>query len=141
MPLESSFTFRRDVREVGHVSGFIRLFAREHAIDPDAQFAVDLAVEELITNMIKYNPDGSPEIAIGLEKSDGRLIVTLCETDSPEFDPTERTAVDVTASLADRTPGGLGLHLVHRVVDEIYYEHERRRNTIRLVKHLQCDHA
>lgn len=141
MALEESYTFRRDVRELSHVAGFIKVFVAQHAIDSDAHFAVDLAVEELITNMIKYNPGGSPLIEIGLRKAGCQLIVTLCESDSPRFDPTRHEEVDLTAALDDRTPGGLGLHLVRRVVDEVHYEYAGRRNTIRLVKSIQCDHA
>ena len=49
--------------------------------------------------------------------------MTLIEDDAERFDPTAAAAADTTAPLAERTPGGLGLHLVAKLVDSIEYRY------------------
>ena len=105
--------------------------------DEEARFAVELALEEIFTNMVKYNSDGSGRIHIELSSRDGSLVVTLIDPDAPRFDPfTEAADADVDAPLDQRSPGGLGIHLVKKMMDRIEYSHAGRTATITLHKRI-----
>ena len=104
----------------------IRRFFEAEGLDADQRYAFDFTVEELFTNMVKYNPAGGGQLGIALERVTEDVICTLTDPDSPFWDPTSAPEVDVTKSLDDRRPGGLGLHLIRKMVDRYEYHHAGR---------------
>jgi phosphoserine phosphatase len=95
---------------------------------------VDLAVEELFTNMVKYGVGSSAPVRIEIGAIAGGVEVRLIDDDVEPFDITRTPAVDIDAPIEDREPGGLGLHLIRRMVDSVEYEYvkERRQSRITL---------
>lgn len=98
------------------------------------RFPVHLALEELFTNMVKYNPDADGEIDISVDASDAGVTVTLTEYGVDEFDVTTPRDVDTDAPLDARTPGGLGLYLIQNLVDKLEYEYQGRRSRVIFTK-------
>jgi anti-sigma regulatory factor (Ser/Thr protein kinase) len=105
-------------------------------IDPRLLPTVDLAVEELFTNMVKYALGSEAGVAVGMTAIEGGVEVTLVDRDVEPFDITRSPAVDIHAPIEARTPGGLGLHLIRQMVDSIEYEYKEAercsRTTLRL---------
>ena len=99
-------------------------FARQ-GIDPEFLPVVDLAVEELFTNMVKYSTMSSAAVRIDLARIDGGVEVTLTDYDVEPFDVTQAPDADIELPIEQRKPGGLGLHLIRRLVDSIEYEYSR----------------
>jgi phosphoserine phosphatase len=112
---------------VAFTAGF---FARE-GIDDSLRMAVDLTLEELFTNMVKYGGSDSP-VMIRMSRIDGGIEVAIAQDGVGPFDVTAAPDVDVTRPIAQREPGGLGLHLIRRLVDSIDYRYveESRRSLI-----------
>ncbi len=103
-------------------------FAEKQILD------MQLAVEEAFINIVRhgYHGDyGAVQIAIDFLK--GRLTVTM-EDDAPRFDPTKFEEPDFSADLEQRPIGGLGIHLMRSLSDEIKYDFERGRNRLMLIK-------
>jgi len=92
-------------------------------IDPSLRPAVDFAVEELFTNMVKYEPNGAAEVELALAEIPRGVEATLIDRGVDRFDPTQSPEVDVSRPISERRPGGLGLHLVRKMVDTIDYEY------------------
>ena len=84
---------------------------------------IDFAVEELFTNMVKYSTMSRAAVRIELARIDGGVEVTLTDYDVEPFDVTKAPDVDIELPIEQRTPGGLGLHLIRRLVDSIEYEY------------------
>lgn len=84
--------------------------------------AADLVLEELFTNIVKYGRGTGP-VAIGIRAVDGGVEVTLVEPDAEPFDVTQAPRVDIDRPAAQRQPGGLGLHLIRRLVDTLDYRY------------------
>lgn len=115
----------------------LRRYARNAAasagIDEDRSYQLQLAVDEIATNIISYGyKDAGPtaEIAIRAEITDDALVVTL-EDEAPAFDPRLRqmpNAEDLARPLEDRRIGGLGIYLATQGVDRFDYRREGRRN-------------
>ena len=129
-------TFSRSLDSLGDIVSFLKGAADTLSLDEKTTFAVNMAVEELFTNMIKYGIGGDDSIEVGLEKENSRLIIRLVDTNSEPFDLTDLQAVDTEAPLEERRPGGLGIHLVKCLMDEVNYEYKNRITRIRLVKNL-----
>ena len=98
-------------------------------------FAVNLALEELVTNTISYGfADGSEHsITISLHV-DGPDLHVRMEDDAKAFNPLESEGPDLDASLADRPIGGLGIHFVRTKMDDIRYERVGARNVLTMRK-------
>lgn len=111
-------------------------FAARNGISDSLAFKLDLAVEELFINTVKYNPMSSNDILISLSKDGDRLVVSLTDFDVEPFDITKVAAYDSSQPLEKRTPGGLGIHLVRSIADEVSYEYRDRASRITLIKDL-----
>ena len=98
------------------------------------RFPVHLAMEELFTNMVKYNPDAEDDISVEIAIEDGTVRVVFTEFDVDEFDVSRPRQVDTTASLEERMPGGLGLYLLQNIVDELEYDYHDRRSRVIFTK-------
>jgi anti-sigma regulatory factor (Ser/Thr protein kinase) len=92
-------------------------------IDPSLRTLVDLAIEELFTNMVKYSTGSKADVRIEITGIDRGVEVTLIDYDVDRFDVTARPEVDVNLPIEQRRPGGLGLHLIRRLMDSIQYEY------------------
>lgn len=132
-------SFSRSVDNVGAVYRFAEEVFEAAAISEDVRFPVHLALEELFVNLVTYNTAGCRDILIDVGTHDGAVTVTMTDFDAEDFDVTKSRKVDIEASLAERKPGGLGLHLIQHMVDTLQYEHRNHRSRIRFTKEPQQD--
>jgi serine/threonine-protein kinase RsbW len=131
--------FKRELDALGEVFDFLLQFARQNGLDESVSYVLNLAVEELFTNMVKYSPDGAGEIPISIRREGSRLMVTLVDRDVEKFDITRPRSEVIDGRLRERKPGGLGLHLVQQMVDEIRYDYRDRRSEVTIVKRLESE--
>ena len=111
-------------------------FADAHAVPAAVRRSINVALDELLTNTILYGLAGDlGEVTVDAELHADRLEVTLSDNGRP-FDPFTRSAPDTTLSVEDRPIGGLGIHLVRRLVDHVRYERRSDRNVVVLTKWL-----
>ncbi len=103
---------------------------------PAERYAIALAVEEVCANLFEhaYGPGGGP-IAIAIARRAHELVLTICDR-GPPFDPGAAPRPDLRSSLAERPIGGLGWHLVKRLMDEVRYDTGGAINRLTLVKRL-----
>ena len=125
-------------RNIGALEQITRLldeFFAGRSADRYARYAIELAVEEVFTNMVRHNTGGTSEILIDVARLDGEVVVKVTDRDAPPFDPfKEAPPPGVERQLSDRVPGGLGVHLVKRMIDHIEYSHNDRTSTVTLRK-------
>ncbi len=110
-----------------------RFFLSED-VETSIRFPVHFVMEELFTNMVKYQPDNSSDILLAVNTSDGEVTVSLTDYDVDAFDVTVDRKIDTDAPLEERTPGGLGLHLIHKMVDTLDYDYADRQSTVTFTK-------
>jgi serine/threonine-protein kinase RsbW len=128
--------FPRNIAVLDQVFEFVNRYLSVQGISGEAAYSVDLAVEEIFTNLVKYNRSNN-DIDIELECKNTVLTVKLRDHDVDRFDITEVAAVDTTLPLSERKPGGLGLHLTREAMDEIEYSYKNRISTITMRKYLE----
>jgi serine/threonine-protein kinase RsbW len=103
----------------------IRRFVEESALglsaDESIAFALAHAVDECVTNIIGHGYRGRPDsIEIEIDRTGERLTIVLRDH-APPFDPTGVPPPDLTRPLEEREPGGLGLYLARRMIDDWQY--------------------
>lgn len=136
-------SFARSFDSIREIFEFTSEFFARRQVDLRLLPTVDLVVEELFTNMVKYSPAAVAPVRIDLEKVEGGVEVTLTDSGVEPFDVTQAPDVDIDRPIEEREPGGLGLHLIRRLVDSWGYEYSkpRRESTIRFRKTLAGEPA
>ena len=129
--------FKRDLKSLDEIFKFINEFSAKTGVDESVVFTINLVVEELFTNMVKYTSENSNEILLELKKNADDLIIHLTDFDVDPFDINKTAEVDTKQSLEERRVGGLGIHLVKQMMDKIEYEYKDRQSKIILIKHLE----
>jgi anti-sigma regulatory factor (Ser/Thr protein kinase) len=129
--------FSRDLGELQEIFGFVADFLATRGIPARNAFNVDLIVEELFTNLVKYNVDGRHEIEIRLRELEGALELRLTDRSVRRFDITQVPEPDLALPISRRRPGGLGLHFVRKLADELTYEHQGGDSIVTVVKRLE----
>lgn len=125
--------FSRSFDELGDIVAFTEAFFDQQHIDSSLRNIVDLCLEELFVNMVTYNTETDAEILVELEPRNGGVAVSLTDYDVERFDPRQVGPVDVEAPLEEREPGGLGLYLVMKMANAIYYEYRDRTSKITFI--------
>ena len=103
--------------------------ARE--VDAALRPSVDLALEELFTNVVKYGRSSETPVRIGISRIARGVEVTLTDSDADFFDTAGAPAADTSLPIEQRQPGGLGIHLARKVVDAIDYRYSAQSRTSR----------
>jgi anti-sigma regulatory factor (Ser/Thr protein kinase) len=128
-------SFKRELGSLDLLFEFSKEAAARFGLDEETVYAVDLSVEELFTNMVKYGGGGA-EVSVGIGVDGENLVVELVHPGATPFDVSTGGQVDIHLPLAGRMPGGIGLHLVRRVMDDVSYAHENGAARITLKKRL-----
>jgi anti-sigma regulatory factor (Ser/Thr protein kinase) len=125
--------FKRSFDELKNIVTMTEAVFRQHDLPAGLRHVVDLATEELFVNMVTYNTESEEDILIQMIPHEHGIEVSLTDYNVGRFDPTGAGRVDVEAPLEERTPGGLGLYLVLKMVDSIHYEYRNRKSKITFV--------
>ena len=123
--------FPRNLGSLEPMAQFVSDYLGSRGFDPEQAFTVDLLVEELFTNQLKYGKGGGPEVTLRLGGEREELILTLRDFDVESFDPTSAPPARPAGA-----PGGLGLKLIRVLSDSIRYEYKERSAIITLTKRL-----
>ena len=125
--------FGRSLDELRNIVGFTDDFFAQSEIDQSVRYIVDLCVEELFVNMVTYDTETNADILVEMSPHEHGIEVSLTDFGVERFDPREAAPVDVNAPLDQRTPGGLGLYLVLKMVNSIHYEYRNRNSKITFI--------
>lgn len=119
---------------LGVMADAVQKFAAQEGLDAAAAIRLTTALDEILTNVVSHGGvPGDSVIDLRLSRHDG-VVTAVVEDRGPAFDPLAvATAPDLDAAVAERRIGGLGLHIVLGLVEEIAYVRTRqRRNRLTL---------
>lgn len=130
-------TIGTDRGEIARVSAAFAEFAAAHALPAAVRRSVHVVLDELLSNTIGHGFAGRDGGVVTVEAVLGtdRVCVTLTDDGRP-FDPFARAAPDTAIPVEQRRIGGLGIHLVRNLMDEVSYHHRDGRNVVVLTKRL-----
>ena len=86
-------------------------------------YTLNLAAEEIFTNMVKYGKGSSNDVQVRLKVSEKDIILRMIDSDVAEFDIASVKKIDKNRPSKSIKPGGLGLHLVQNMADMFQYDY------------------
>ena len=118
-----------DPAELERLVSAVEEFAERESWAPEVVFRVNLVLEELVINVMTHGShEGLAEIKVTVTSSEDLVSIRLSDN-GVAFDPlTDAPKPEVTGSVEDRHVGGLGVHLVRTMMDNVSYRRERGRN-------------
>lgn len=130
-------SFPKSINALGQVFAALENFADANRLSEDVRSSVNLAIEELFVNCVKHATQSDQEITIELKIESGAMLISLTDHDVERFDITATDDGEVRKPIARRRAGGMGLHLVKSVMDDLTYDYVGRTSVIRLMKRLE----
>ena len=132
-----AIVMRNDIQQIPTLAEWV------DGLNVPAEFnmPINLALEEAVSNVMLYaypdRTDGKVFVEyLEVPTEQGRqMIFTISDSGIP-FDPTQKSEADITLSAEERAIGGLGIHLVRQLMDQIIYERIDDKNILTLIKKL-----
>lgn len=132
-------TLANDLAEIPRLAEAVEAFCEP--LEPSAKdiLSIQLALEELVTNVIHhgYTDGHSHTFTVALSSESDRVRAVITD-DAPAYDPLARAEVDTTLPLEDRAIGGLGVHLVKKLMDVSHYERRDGKNILTIERRLNA---
>ena len=131
-------TIANRLSEVERLASAIETFGTANGLHEDVVFAFNLALDEVLTNTISYGYDGVGErdIRVRLHVRAG-VVQAQVEDDGRPFTPLDVPPPDLDAPIEERPIGGLGVHIVRSLMDDVEYRRDGHRNVLTLRKRAQ----
>jgi anti-sigma regulatory factor (Ser/Thr protein kinase) len=120
-----------DLAAIPRVAAELDAFCATHAISRRMVHRFNLALEEVLTNVIAhaFPTAGGHEIDVRIAYRDGSLQATVSD-DGVAFDPLSQPAPDLHVPLEQRRIGGLGIHLLRTLAASVDYRRDGNRNVL-----------
>jgi len=132
---ELKLAIKNELSELAGLNATLGQFLDAHGVPHRAAYAVNLAIDELVVNVMRYAYVDDDTHVIDIELTIEALQVILRITDDGRpFDPRRGPALDLHAE--DREAGGLGLILVLDMVDGLTYRRMDEKNWVEVRVHL-----
>lgn len=124
-----------DIQQLDYLHEQIELLSGEWELSPKLGMQLNLVLEEVITNIIFYGfpGKGRHDIEIHIDSSGG-LISIVIQDDGILFNPLTVESPNLDVPVEERKIGGLGLHFVQTIMDEMIYERKNGKNILTLRK-------
>ncbi len=133
-PFHRELTLAGRRSDLSAVCAFVEACCQDANIAPELLFDLELAVEEAATNVIEHaykHKGGRLDIVFATAGRD--VVITLSDRGRP-FSPAAVKPPDLHQPLTERPIGGLGLHLMRKLMDEVQYSYADGVNTLVMMK-------
>jgi len=133
-------TIPNSLSENARVKEHFDAFSHHYGIPDKTRLKMHVVIDELLTNIISYAylDDEKHDIGIKVELSADRLKMSLVDDGIP-FNPLGIETPDTELALEERKIGGLGIHLVRKMMDRVSYRRSIDKNVITVVEFLKAD--
>jgi len=129
--------FKREIDSLDEIFQFVKECMVAYKIDDSFSFSLNFILEELFTNIVKYSTTSFNDVLIDLKTDDDKLIINIIDFGGKPFDLTKAKDVDTTLSIEERKVGGLGVHLVKKMTEDVKYEYKDNQGKITIIMNLE----
>ena len=133
--MNKEIEIKNEVEELDKLAAFVEEVASELGLGPELEMNLNLALEEVVSNVILYAYPNKEEGKVTIAaKGDVKSLVFTITDKGKEFDPTKVEEADITLSAEDRQIGGLGIYIVKNIMNEVTYQRLEGHNVLTLKK-------
>ncbi|RJQ59008.1 MAG: ATP-binding protein [Desulfobacteraceae bacterium] len=134
----TSFHLKNKLSELDALENHLEQFCTRLGLTVKCYCEINLALEELFTNIVTYGFRDQEEhrIKFSLSYADETMTMKI-EDDGVPFNPLKAGAPDLKCALEERKVGGLGIHLIKKVMDEVIHRRSGKKNILILRKRLK----
>jgi anti-sigma regulatory factor (Ser/Thr protein kinase) len=115
-------------------------FAHGKEVPKNVVGTVCMVFDELLTNIISYayQDDEQHDIGIQLYLKQNSIVIIIVDDGLP-FNPFQADTPDTQLSIEERDIGGLGIHLIRKIMDNVSYQRKAGQNIVTLTKNFEKD--
>ena len=132
------------LKGIEELTGAFEEFAESNGVGFGDISKFNICFDEIVSNIVKYAStvadQGKMTIHVNISLSDSQLSADIIDEGSP-FNPLTLEDPDVNVGLDDREIGGLGILLVKKMMEDVYYKNESGKNILTLTTKLNSDHS
>lgn len=131
------FEITNRLSELKKIARIVDDFSNDHNLDRRSLYLINLVLDEVVTNIISYGftDDEEHTIQVGLAL-ESRILTIRVEDDGNPFSIADAPKINVRQPLEERPIGGLGCHLVKKMMDEVSYERRSGKNLLLMRKNI-----
>ena len=130
-----TLTLVNHASEIERACALVERFVEHRNLSPEVAYVVSLTLDEVVANVIRHGYDDGAEHAIRIHVDlDGDLLTVRVEDDGREFNPLLAPVPDFDLPLEERPVGGLGIHIMRTLMDDIEYRRVDGANVLTLRK-------
>jgi len=115
---------RSRLSELAQLHPWIERLASRHMIPASTQFAINLCLEEVLSNIIRHGYSGEPDhsIAVHFASPQNDYFVFVIEDEASPFNPVDAPELPALSPLDEIQIGGQGIRLLRRFADALEYQ-------------------
>ena len=133
-----SFELKNDLSELEALCQHLNKFGRLTGLSEACIRDVNICLDELLTNIVSYGFEDDLEHIIRFTMElDNQVLTLSVEDEGIPFNPLEKKDPEVPADLTDVRIGGLGIHIVRKLMDDIRYNRKQGKNKLTMKKFIQ----
>lgn len=132
-------TIDATIENIAAVTAFVDEQLEQLDCPMKIQMQVDVAIDELFGNIAHYayHPDiGAATVRVEVSENPLAVVITFIDNGVP-YDPLAKEDPDITLSARERQPGGLGIYMVKKIMDDIVYEYKDGQNILKIRKEIR----
>ena len=132
-----SFELKNRLSELDTLEEKVHGFSGKLGLTEKSNCKINLVLEELFTNIVSYgySDNSEHEIRFTITHENGNLTIQI-EDDGIPFNPLGASDPDLECILEERTVGGLGIHLIKKLMDDVLYQRCGEKNVLILRKNI-----
>ena len=126
-----SFELKNELSELGQLCKNCEEVGRDINLSDKTIFEMNLALDELFTNIISYGFSDQQEHTIKINITiEGDQLQMRIEDDGVPFNPLASKTPDFQCGIEECKIGGLGIHLIKKLMDDVHYQRVSDKNVL-----------
>ena len=129
-----TFKIKNTFAEIEQICAEINKLAQENNFSDQLVFCLNVCLEEMLTNIVKYSydDDGEHEIEVRLEIANEIITLTIID-DGHEFNPLKAEHPDMDTDIKHRQVGGIGIFLTCKMANKVTYARKDDKNILKII--------
>ena len=134
--MKNRSSFEKDSSQLQQIFCFLNESWESYSLETRIKSELELAVEELFMNAVRHNTDDNSDVHLSVDVQSNRVEISMSSKEEKPFDITKTKKLDLDDYIAKQKSGGLGIHLIKEMMDDIRFDYRNGISTITIVKNL-----